>query len=111
MASMEDSDPFVAIWEGPTTEGAPLARHLEAALIPVNLGDPPAPGHLRIEVPRSYLPEALGVLDRAGDSEPPPIIEEDDLLPLEESGWPWPVQVALGLIAAGLVVLLLVNSR
>jgi hypothetical protein len=116
-ARAKQGDPFTPIWEGPTPEGASLARRLEAALIPVDLGEAAEPGRLRIEVPRSYVPEALGVLD-AADADPdatfaPPEPDEDDTdggYADQEPFWTWG-RIAIAAVVVALVVLLIITSR
>lgn len=55
-------DPFVPVWEGPTDAARRIAGQMEAAHIPVDLGDAAQAGHARVEVPSSYVAEARSVL-------------------------------------------------
>lgn len=115
-ASREEGDPFIPIWEGPSLEGYPLARSLEAAHIPVDLGEAAEAGRLRIEVPRSYIDEAYGVLDAAGSDggiQPPAEQDDDPDLWAEPAaaGWPWTTRLAVGLVVVVLVVMLILTTR
>lgn len=71
-------DPFVPIWEGPTLEANALARLLERSHIPVDLGEAMSSGWSRLEVPRSYVPEAEGLIDGEGQDIPPYDFPLDD---------------------------------
>lgn len=96
-----DGDPFVPIWEGPTPEAARIARRIEDAHIPVDLGEATEVGHSRVEVPRSYLAEARRAL--AGDALSwPSGIGRDAAF-----DWNPTVRLALVIVAVGLIVLIL----
>jgi len=110
-AAREREDPFVPIWEGDTVEASRLARHLEAAAIPVDLGEALSPGESRVEIPRSYTEEAFIVLNEIGESPaPPPEPDLGDGLPAER-GWSPGVRLALWTLAIAIIVGLLVTSR
>ncbi|MGH7857520.1 MAG: hypothetical protein ACREQY_09330 [Candidatus Binatia bacterium] len=96
-----DEDPFVPVWEGPTPQGELVLRKIEAAHIPVDFGEPPAVGHARVEVPRSYREEARAAIDGPGPSVSFDIGEEID-------GFDWaPVlRIALVVVAVILVIAL-----
>lgn len=55
-------DPFVPVWEGPTGTARRIASQMEAAHIPVDLGEATEGGHARVEVPASYVADAREVL-------------------------------------------------
>lgn len=59
----DDPDPFIPVFEGPTTEAQLLRLRLEEAHLPVELGDALNPGEARVMVPRSYLAEVKDVLE------------------------------------------------
>ncbi|HVE91867.1 MAG TPA: hypothetical protein VNE62_06170 [Actinomycetota bacterium] len=111
-------DPFTTIWEGATTQGSVLARQLQAASIPVDIGDAAEPGNMRLEVPRSYVNEAYGVLDRAGE-QPPDVAgdfeaegdDEDDLYPsIPPTSASRALKTAIVVVVA-LIIALLVMSQ
>jgi hypothetical protein len=58
----DDADPFVPVFEGPTTDAQLIRMQLEEAHVPVELGDALNPGEARVMVPRSYLAEVRDVL-------------------------------------------------
>lgn len=96
-----DPDPFIPIWEGPTPEAARIARRIEDAHIPVDLGEATEVGHSRVEVPRSYLAEARRAL--AGEAPTwPSGIGRDAAF-----DWHPSVRLALVIVAVGLIVLIL----
>lgn len=96
-----DDDPFVPVWEGPTPEGELVLRKIEAAHIPVDFGEPPAVGHARVEVPRSYLEEARAVVDGPA---PPGSFETGE--PIDRVDWAPVVRIALVVVAVLLVIAL-----
>lgn len=59
----DDADPFIPVFEGPTTDAQLLRLQLEEAHVPVELDDAPSPGEARVMVPRSYLAEVRDVLE------------------------------------------------
>ncbi|HYZ92263.1 MAG TPA: zinc ribbon domain-containing protein [Actinomycetota bacterium] len=97
----DEPDPFVPIWEGPTPEAAQLARRIEAAHIPVDLGEALEAGHSRVEVPRSYLTEARDALAGRAPVWPSAIGRDSTL------DWHPSVRLALVIVAVGLIVLIL----
>lgn len=103
VAEPEDrgEDPFVPVWEGPTTEAARIAEVIERSHIPVDLGEATETGHSRVEVPRSYIVEAKDAMAGRGTTWPTPIADE--------TGFDWRpgVRLALVIVAVGLIVLLL----
>jgi len=114
-------DPFTTIWEGLSTQGSVLARQLQAASIPVDMGEAAEPGNMRLEVPRSYVREAYGVLDRAGENPVPASGDYDadddedgeefsSTRALESAGWPPAVRVLLMLIVAIVVAALVLTQ-
>jgi hypothetical protein len=96
-----DEDPFVPIWEGPTTEAVRLAEVIERNHIPVDLGEATQVGHSRVEVPYSYANEARDALERGPESGRPPVGGESDV------DWGPLIRLALVIVALGLIVLLL----
>lgn len=77
MDSPDDLDPFVRVWEGPFVEADRVRRRIEAAHIPVDLGDTLEVGRAAVEVPASYVQEARDVL--AGGAASWPEFTEDTL--------------------------------
>jgi hypothetical protein len=58
----------VPVWEGPYAEARERMTWLEAAHIPVDLGDALSPGEARIEVPGEYADDARTIM-RHGPTE------------------------------------------
>ena len=58
----DDEDPFIPVWEGPTTDAEMLRLQLEESHVPVEFGDALNPGEARVMVPRSYLGEVKDVI-------------------------------------------------
>lgn len=94
-------DPFVPIWEGPTTEATRLLGLVEAAHIPVDLGEALEAGHSRLEVPRSYVNEARDAIEGRTVSWPSPISDGPDV------DYGRMFRLALVFVAVGLIVLML----
>lgn len=112
-AARDHEDPFVPIWEGPTTEADALLRLLEAAAIPVDLGEAAQPGRARIEVPDSYTEEAYGLLDDRGFEAllaPPEVPTAQELSGLE-GGWPAWARIALWAVVILVILGMLFTSR
>lgn len=104
-------DPFVAVWEGPTPEAQRLLRLIEAAYIPVDLGDATLVGHARVEVPRSYERDARDVIERDDGSEPPPL-DTEPVVPDTPTRFDWTpvVRIALAAVVVGLIALLFLTG-
>lgn len=113
-AEREFDDPFVSIWEGPTTEAQALLQAVEASSIPVDLDEAADLGRSRLQVPRSYVEEARGILDAQGFEAllaPPPAPTEEDLSLEDPGSWPMWIRVAIGVVAALIIIGLLASSR
>ena len=97
-------DMFIPVWEGPFVEAERLMRRLEAAHIPVDLGEALEAGRARVEVPPGYVEEALEVMRSPAD----PI--EHLALPMISSPSPgWTAfRVAVVLLVVAVLVLALV---
>ncbi len=94
-----DEDPFVPVWEGPTTEAIPLASAIERSHIPVDLGEATFVGHSRIEVPRSYEEDARRVIALGGDAPPALTRARLDYGPA--------MRITLIVVALGLIMLMI----
>jgi hypothetical protein len=104
----DDSDPFVPVWEGPTTRGLDLLRRLEAASIPCDTDEALEAGRLRLQVPRSYLAEAQLALQTEAPA--PTGMDDDDDEPVADTGWSPAVRIAILVIALLLVAVLLLSG-
>ena len=93
---LEEDDPFVPVWEGPTPEAQALLERLERAHVPVDLGEALSVGEARVEVPRSYVEEARAVMA----SEPVPELPRLDWTPLIRVG----LVVVAALVIFGMVI-------
>ncbi len=114
-AARDHDDPFTPVWEGPTTEASQRARRIEQAHIPVDLGEAEEPGRSRIEVPRSYIVEAIDLLEEGAGMLPLEAPEGLDMdmasdLPeaYETTGWSTGTRVAIGIVALVLAAMLVI---
>jgi hypothetical protein len=94
----DDADPFIPVWEGPTTDAQLLRLSLEEAHVPVELGDALNPGEARVMVPRSYLGEVRDVISGAQAKWPKVIVDTEDGFDLN----PW---IRLAFVALAAIVL------
>ena len=99
-----DDDPWIPIWEGPTTSARRLAETIERAHIPVDLGEALESGHSRVEVPRSYVEDAHAALADP-DADRPAIIAMSPAF-----DWQRALRIALVIVVLMLVALLVLPS-
>lgn len=98
-------DPWLPIWEGPTIDASSLALSLEDASIPVHVDEAPDVGHSRVQVPRSYIPEARDVVVGEHPFWPTGVTETTS------GGLDWApgIRLALIAVAVGLLVLMIMS--
>jgi hypothetical protein len=101
----DDPDPFIPVWEGPTTDAQLLKFQLEEAHVPVELDDALNPGEARVMVPRSYLSEVSDVIKGAQARWPSAIVDTDDGLAIDPR-----LRVAFVVMAAVVLVVLVITA-
>jgi hypothetical protein len=97
----DDPDPFIPVWEGPTTDAQLLRLQLEEAHVPCELDDGLNPGEARVMVPRSYLAEVSAVIKGTQAKWPDVSVHTEDGLAIDP-------RIRLAFVAVAAIVLVVI---